>query len=146
LLHDYGWKVEGLAFLSGGKLGLVLDPKRAWAERHLREAPIEAMTASRQQLLRIPGIGPMGAEAILRARRLGRLTVLSHLRQLNIRAPNKLLLIFCWMVKDRLCRCTCSRDLPFREHCILGWFSLSFSLISGFQRIIFAEISGDPAG
>jgi predicted DNA-binding helix-hairpin-helix protein len=70
LLRDYSWKVEDLAFLSDGKLGLVLDPKRAWVERHLRKAPIEAMTASRQQLLRRPGIGPMGADAILRARRL----------------------------------------------------------------------------
>ena len=67
----------------------MLGPKRAWAERHLREAPIEVMTASHQQLLRIPGIGPMGADAILRARRLGRLTALSHLRQLNIRAPEQ---------------------------------------------------------
>ena len=67
----------------------MLGPKRAWAERHLREAPIEAMTASRQQLLRRPGIAPMGADAILRARRLGRLTALSHLRQLNIRAPEQ---------------------------------------------------------
>jgi len=88
LLRDYGWKMEDLAFLSDGKLGLVLDPKRAWVERHLREAPIEAMTASRQQLLRRPGIAPMGADAILRARRL-RLTALSHLRQLNIRAPEQ---------------------------------------------------------
>jgi predicted DNA-binding helix-hairpin-helix protein len=40
-------------------------------------------------LLRVPGIGPVGADAILRARRLGRLTELSHLRQLNIRAPER---------------------------------------------------------
>lgn len=31
----------------------------------------------------------MGAEAILRARLLGRLTELSHLRRLNIRAPEQ---------------------------------------------------------
>lgn len=89
LLRDYGWKVEDLPFLQDGNMELELDPKRAWAERYLREAPLEIMTADRQQLLRVPGIGPVGAEAILRARRQGHLTDLSHLRKLNIRAPEQ---------------------------------------------------------
>jgi len=89
LLRDYGWKVEDLLFMSDGNMQLELDPKRAWAERHLREAPIDIMKASRNQLLHVPGIGPVGADAILRARRLGHLTELSHLRQLNIRAPEQ---------------------------------------------------------
>src|SRR5436305_4337755 len=89
LLRDYGWKVEDLPFLTDGNMELALDPKRVWAERHLREAPIEIMKASREQLLRVPGIGPKGADAILRARRRGRLTDLSHLHQLNIRAPEQ---------------------------------------------------------
>jgi predicted DNA-binding helix-hairpin-helix protein len=65
------------------------DPKRAWADQHLRAAPIEITTASRAQLLRVPGIGPKGAEAILRARRLGHITELTHLRNLRIAAPEK---------------------------------------------------------
>src|SRR5579859_6232405 len=89
LLRDYGWKVEDLPLMSDGNMLLEMDPKRAWAERYLRSAPIEIMKASREQLLRVPGIGPVGANAILRARRLGRLSELSHLRQLNIRAPEQ---------------------------------------------------------
>lgn len=89
LLRDYGWKVEDLPFLTDGNMLLAMDPKRAWAERHLRASPIEIMTASREQLLRVPGIGPLAADAILKARRLGRLTDLSHLHQLNIRAPEQ---------------------------------------------------------
>jgi predicted DNA-binding helix-hairpin-helix protein len=89
LLRDYGWSVEDLAFASDGNMELDTDPKRAWAERYLREAPIEIMKASRKQLLRVPGIGPVGADAILKARRLGKLTEISHLRQLNIRAPEQ---------------------------------------------------------
>lgn len=89
LLRDYGWKVEDLPFLTDGNMLLDKDPKRAWAERYLREAPLEIMTARREQLLRVPGIGPVGANAILKARRQGRLTDLSHLRQLNIRAPEQ---------------------------------------------------------
>ena len=67
LLRDYDWKVEDLPFLTDGNMELALDPKRAWAERYLREAPLEIMTARRDQLLRIPGIGPVGADAILKA-------------------------------------------------------------------------------
>src|SRR2546423_2987553 len=89
LLRDYGRSIEDLPITSDGNMQLELDPKRAWAEKHLRSAPIELMTANREQLLYVPGIGPKGAEAILRARRLGRLTELSHLRQLNIRAPEQ---------------------------------------------------------
>src|SRR5439155_7703077 len=74
LLRDYGWKVEDLPFLAGGNMRQDMDPKRAWAERYLQEAPIEIMRASRDQLLRIPGIGPVGADAILKARRLEKLT------------------------------------------------------------------------
>ncbi len=89
LLRDYGWKVEDLAFLSDGNLALDLDPKRAWAERNLREAPVEIMTARRDQLLRVPGIGPVGADTIIEARRQKRITELSHLRKLGISAPER---------------------------------------------------------
>jgi len=89
LLRDYGWRIEDFAFLEGGNLPTEVDPKRAWAEQYLREAPIEIMTASRAQLLRIPGIGLKGAEAILQARRRGKLTELAHLRKLNIAAPER---------------------------------------------------------
>jgi predicted DNA-binding helix-hairpin-helix protein len=89
LLRDYGWKVEDLPFLPDGNMELALDPKRAWAEQHLRESPIEIMTASRQQLLRIPGIGPLGADAILKARGKGKLTTLIDLQKLGIRTPEQ---------------------------------------------------------
>ncbi|TMD79794.1 MAG: radical SAM protein [Chloroflexi bacterium] len=89
LLRDYGWEVEDLPFLSDGNMELALDPKRAWAERYLREAPLEIMTARRDQLLRIPGIGPIGAGAILKARRQGKLISFTDLRKLGIRAPEQ---------------------------------------------------------
>src|SRR5579863_1205395 len=89
LLRDYGWKVEDLPFLADGNMLLDMDPKRAWAERYLREAPVEIMKASWQQLLRVPGIGPVSADAILKARRLGKLTDLPDLQKLGIRAPEQ---------------------------------------------------------
>jgi predicted DNA-binding helix-hairpin-helix protein len=89
LLRDYGWKVEDLPFLTDGNMELALDPKRAWAERYLREAPIEILTARRDQLLRLPGIGPMSADAILNARRKGKLTSVTDLQKIGIRAPQQ---------------------------------------------------------
>ncbi|QBD76290.1 radical SAM protein [Ktedonosporobacter rubrisoli] len=89
LLRHYGWRVKDLAFLAAGNLPTDMDPKRAWAERYLRGTPVEIMTASRGRLLRVPGIGPKGAEAILQARRRGRLTELAHLQKLGIHAPEQ---------------------------------------------------------
>ena len=90
LLRDYQWDVEELPFLRGGNLRTDIDPKQAWAEEHLVHQPIEIMTAERDQLLRIPGVGPIGANAIIRSRRRGKLTELLHLKQIGIRTPHKL--------------------------------------------------------
>ncbi len=89
LLRDYGWSVEELPFTSDGLLPGDVDPKRAWADLHLRHNPLEVMQATREQLMRIPGIGPKNADRIIQARRKGRLTDLSHLRQLGIHAPQQ---------------------------------------------------------
>jgi predicted DNA-binding helix-hairpin-helix protein len=87
LLRDYGFDLEDMSFVGAGNLPLDLDPKRAWAEVHLRYNPVEIMTAPREQLLRVPGIGPVGADAILKARATGHLADLEDLRRLGIRAP-----------------------------------------------------------
>ena len=89
LLRDYRWDVEELPFQQSGNLRTDVDPKRAWADEHLLHQPIEIMSAEREQLLRVPGIGPVSANAILRARRRGRLSELNHLKQIGIRAPKQ---------------------------------------------------------
>ncbi len=89
LLRDYGWSADDLSFMTDGNMPTDIDPKRAWAEQHLRTMPLEVMTAERQQLLRVPGIGPVAAEAIIKARRRGRLHDFSHLCALGIRAPEQ---------------------------------------------------------
>ena len=90
LLRDYTWDVEELPFLRDGNLRTDVDPKQAWADEHLLHQPIEVMTAEREQLLRIPGVGPAGANAIIRSRRRGSLSELIHLKQIGIRAPHRL--------------------------------------------------------
>lgn len=89
LLRDYGWSVADFSFEGDDNLRIDIDPKRAWAEKNLRDSPVDVMKASRWQLLRIPGIGPIGADAIIRARSSGVLSDLVHLRKLNIRAPEQ---------------------------------------------------------
>lgn len=86
LLRDYGFRTDELVFESDGTLPRDEDPKVVWARRHLSHAPIEINRASRSQLLRVPGIGPVGVKRILDARRLGRLRELSHLRKLGVAA------------------------------------------------------------
>ena len=85
LLRDYDWLLEDLNFAQDENLPLDVDPKQAWADLHLRQNPVEVNRASRTELLRVPGIGPKGADAILRARQQGHLTDLAHLGKVGIR-------------------------------------------------------------
>jgi predicted DNA-binding helix-hairpin-helix protein len=89
LLRDYGFGMEELPFDRNGHLPLPSDPKFILAKNNLLNQPIEINAASRNQLLRIPGIGPTGADSILRARRMKKLNDLSMLQKLGIASPNK---------------------------------------------------------
>ena len=84
LLRDYGFDLEELPFAGDGNLPLPTDPKQAWAQANLREQPVEVNKAERIELLRVPGIGPKGANAIIRVRRTGKLCDLSTLKKLGV--------------------------------------------------------------
>ncbi len=86
LLRDYGFDLEELPFGGEGNLPLPADPKLAWARQNLAHTPLEINKAARRELLRIPGIGIKGVEAILQARRTGKLRDLSSLKKLGIAA------------------------------------------------------------
>ena len=87
LLRDYGFDLEDMPFAHDGNLPLPTDPKLAWAQMNLTERPVEINRAEKRDLLRVPGIGLKGAEAILKARRTGKLRELSSLRKLGIIVP-----------------------------------------------------------
>lgn len=72
LLRFYGFDAEELV-APGENLPLDLDPKSAWAVRHLAEFPVEVNTAPYETLLRVPGIGVKNAWRILQARRYTKL-------------------------------------------------------------------------
>jgi predicted DNA-binding helix-hairpin-helix protein len=84
LLRDYGFELEDMPFTQTGRLPLEVDPKLAWAQQNLNDTPLELNRADKRELLRIPGIGPKGAESIIMARRQGTLRELRDLRKLGI--------------------------------------------------------------
>jgi predicted DNA-binding helix-hairpin-helix protein len=85
LFRDYGFDLEDMPFDQEGNLPRTADPKLAWAERNLAHAPIELNRATKADLLRVPGIGPLSAARIFEARRRGTLRSLDHLRQIGLR-------------------------------------------------------------
>jgi len=84
LLRDYGFDLEEMPFTQDGNLPIPTDPKLAWAQSNLLGRPVEVNRAEKRDLLRVPGIGLRGAEAILSARRTGKLRDLTSLRKLGI--------------------------------------------------------------
>jgi predicted DNA-binding helix-hairpin-helix protein len=87
LLRHYGFNVQDLTFDDSGNLCTDTDPKMAWAQKHPGFFPIEINRASREQLLRVPGIGPRSAAAILRLRRRDKLRHMEDLRATGAVAP-----------------------------------------------------------
>lgn len=85
LFRDYGFELEDLPFDQSGNLPLAVDPKLAWAQEHLAGQPLELNRAARQELLRVPGIGPISAGRIVNARRRGALRELRDLQALGVR-------------------------------------------------------------
>jgi predicted DNA-binding helix-hairpin-helix protein len=84
LLREYGFGVEELAFEAGGNLPLEHDPKTAWALAHPERFPLELTRAPLDLLLRIPGVGPKAARALVQARRHAVIRDLRDLRRLGV--------------------------------------------------------------
>ena len=74
LMQLYGFGVDEILPEDAPNLPFDLDPKAAWALRHLDRFPVEVNTADYETLIRVPGIGITGAKRILQARRLHTLT------------------------------------------------------------------------
>lgn len=83
LLRQYGFSLEELEFQQGN-LPLDQDPKQAWAEAHPDLFPLEVNRANRQQLLRVPGIGPRSAGRILQIRREQAISSGQELKNLGV--------------------------------------------------------------
>lgn len=70
LLRYYHFSAAELLTKEEPNFDPYLDPKCNWAVRHPEFFPVEVNTAAREELLRVPGIGPKSALRILQARRM----------------------------------------------------------------------------
>jgi predicted DNA-binding helix-hairpin-helix protein len=84
LLRDYGFAADEVVFGPGGNLPLAVDPKSAWALAHPERFPVEVSTAAYEELLRVPGIGPVAARRIVTERPSATPRGLADLRGLGV--------------------------------------------------------------
>ena len=68
LIRQYGFAVDELVPPDAPDLAPDLDPKVAWALRHPERFPVDVNRASRDELLRVPGLGHRAVDRILAVR------------------------------------------------------------------------------
>ena len=73
LMRKYGFKDNEILFDSTGRLSLIEDPKETWAKMHPEIFPLDVNKADKLELLRVPGLGPITVNRILKCRRSGKL-------------------------------------------------------------------------
>jgi predicted DNA-binding helix-hairpin-helix protein len=79
LLRFYGFEFDDLVFDADGNLPRKADPKMLYAQAHPELFPVEVNRAAREELLRVPGLGPRSVGRILSWRRQGTLRELAEL-------------------------------------------------------------------
>jgi predicted DNA-binding helix-hairpin-helix protein len=84
LLRNYGFTKDEVVYGTDGNLPLSLDPKIAWALMHPERFPVEIRTATRSQLVRIPGIGLETAKRIVAERQTTVFRGLADLRRIGV--------------------------------------------------------------
>ena len=84
LIRGYGFDADEVVYDANGNLPLGTDPKAAWALAHPERFPVEVKTASRQELLRVPGIGPGSASRIVAELGAAIFRDLADLRKLGV--------------------------------------------------------------
>ena len=80
LIRKYGFNFEDFLF-EDDDLSLNKDPKQVWADAHPEFYPVNINRASKQSLLRVPGIGPETARRIIKARKEH---TISRLEDINV--------------------------------------------------------------
>jgi predicted DNA-binding helix-hairpin-helix protein len=85
LIRKYGFRDTDIPFDEQGNLSLEIDPKEAWAVNHPEAFPVNVNRASRLELLRVPGLGPITVNQVLRLRRAQRIGSLADIGRVGAR-------------------------------------------------------------
>jgi len=85
LMRKYGFTDRDILFDTRGNLSLEEDPKEVWAAGHPEFFPVPVNRASRRELLRVPGLGPVTVNGILQRRRTQRIGRLEDLGAVGVR-------------------------------------------------------------
>jgi len=85
LMRKYGFTDGDILFDARGNLSLEADPKEVWAASHPEFFPVPVNRASRRELLRVPGLGPVTVGGILQRRRTQRIGCLEDLGAVGAR-------------------------------------------------------------
>jgi predicted DNA-binding helix-hairpin-helix protein len=83
LLRRYGFTFDELIFDTRGNLPTTADPKTVWAIHHPEFFPVEVNRASREELLRVPGLGPVSVRRILQQRRAQKFRTIEQLARIG---------------------------------------------------------------
>lgn len=75
MLRFYGYDVDEIVTSDSPNLEIDIDPKTAWALRNPGYFPLDINKATKEQLLRIPGVGVQSVHKILSIRRYHKLTL-----------------------------------------------------------------------
>ncbi|MEM9076004.1 MAG: putative DNA modification/repair radical SAM protein [Bacteroidota bacterium] len=83
LLRFYGFAINEILNDSHPNLDMDVDPKLSWALRNLHHFPIDVNKADKRLLARVPGLGMLSVDKILKARRFRRLNW-EHLKKIGV--------------------------------------------------------------
>ncbi len=79
LVRKYGFQRNDILLDGNGNLRLDKDPKEVWADQHPEYFPVRINRSDKENLLRVPGLGPETVCRIFEARKERRITCLSAL-------------------------------------------------------------------
>ena len=85
LFRKYGFKDSDIVLGENGDLPLTVDPKEAWAMRNPDAFPVDINRASRFELLRVPGLGPVTVKLILQQRKNARIRRIEDVGKAGLR-------------------------------------------------------------
>ncbi|MGD0596891.1 MAG: radical SAM protein [Sedimentisphaerales bacterium] len=79
LLRRYGFSESDIVFDEAGNLPLDTDPKESWAKRNPQYFPVDINKASKDELLRVPGLGQITVDRILEHRKSARIRTINDI-------------------------------------------------------------------